>query len=167
MFRPEITGPSSHMNLAMAGSGDFHLYVSKGICGACLLRNKSERVLFAKVACDFFGDVRDVFDRHWKEGDATRIFAEPSKETRVFFLVGVHQADGINHDLRLLGQRQHLRVFFLTGIVPTVAYDDKRSLVPMADLQVNEPFVHRIIERGSPARSDGEDGFRKLFRGRS
>jgi hypothetical protein len=100
LFGREITGPGSHVELAVSGNGDFHPYLPKGIRSVCFLRNKSERVLFAKIACDSLGDVCHTFQGRREECDPAGIFAEPSKHIRIFFLISVHQADGINHHLR-------------------------------------------------------------------
>src|SRR6202034_3787872 len=97
----------------------------EGIRGICCVWNKSQCVLLAQIARNSPGDVRDVRQRLWKEGDPSGSLTQSAKNVRIFFFVRVRQTYGINHDLRLLSEGQDVGEFLLAGIVPAIADDNQ------------------------------------------
>src|SRR5271156_85244 len=159
IFGGGILRAGARAQFASARSRDLHFDLAKRVHVVRLFRREPQRVLLAQIPGDLRRDARNRTRAIREIGNAASIFGEMAQHPRVHFPVVTDQPDGINHHLRFLRQRQDLREFLHTGIVSAVADDDQRLPLVMPELQMQQPFGHRVIKRGSSACAHGKDSF--------
>src|SRR5580700_4390510 len=84
--RRRVALSSSHVQPDMAGRDDLHFDSSKSAGALDVQRRIADRVLLAKIVCDFCCYVCDGLAFAGKVGDSPRIFAEPPEKAWIFFL---------------------------------------------------------------------------------
>ena len=154
-----IAGPIANVKLAAALSSHLHLNLSEGSVAGWFFWCEAERVLIAEVAGDEGGDTCDGLRGAWEVGYSTGAFAEVAKGARVLFLAVALQDDGINQNLRPLGEIEDLRKLLMAGIVAAIAHDDQGLFLAMAETQVVETLGHGVVKGGSSASGNGSDFF--------